>query len=170
MNEWCIEAMAEIPSISFLPQVRDDFKEKTKTLSSFKNLFFRDFVIVVQSLSCVRLFSTLYTTAYQASLSFTISWSLLKLMPIELTMPSNHFILCHPLPLLSSSSIYFGQVMWLFWLLRSSVYKTCIITPVLTTHSAIVRNRMLPRGVIAYSAKQGGRLNGITCKAQSEEK
>ena len=90
MNEWCIEAMAEIPSISFLPQVRDDFKEKTKTLSSFKNLFFRDFVIVVQSLSCVRLFSTLYTTAYQASLSFTISWSLLKLISFESVMPSNH--------------------------------------------------------------------------------
>ena len=59
MNEWCIEAMAEIPSISFLPQVRDGFKEKTKTFSSFKNLFFRDFVIVVQSLSRVRLLSTL---------------------------------------------------------------------------------------------------------------
>ena len=89
--------MAEIPSISFLPQVRDDFKEKTKTLSSFKNLFFRDFVIVVQSLSCVRLFSTLYTTAYQASLSFTISWSLLKLISIELVMPFNHLNLCCPL-------------------------------------------------------------------------
>lgn len=57
MNEWYIEAMPEIPSISFLPQVRDGFKEKIKTFSSFKNLFFRDFVIVLQSLSHVWLFS-----------------------------------------------------------------------------------------------------------------
>ena len=38
----------------------------------------------------------------QASLSFTISRSLLKLMSIESVMPSNHLILCHPLPLLPS--------------------------------------------------------------------
>ena len=37
-----------------------------------------------------------WTTAQQASLSFTISWSLLKLMSIESVMPSNHLILCHP--------------------------------------------------------------------------
>ena len=40
---------------------------------------------------------TPWTAACQASLSFTISWSLLKLMAIELVMPSNHLILCHPL-------------------------------------------------------------------------
>ena len=40
--------------------------------------------------------------AHQASLSFTISWSLLKLMSIESVMPSNHFILCCPLLLLPS--------------------------------------------------------------------
>ena len=40
--------------------------------------------------------------AYQASLSFTISQSLLKLMSIELMMPSNHLLLCHPLLLLPS--------------------------------------------------------------------
>ena len=47
-------------------------------------------------------FATLWTTALQASLSFTISRSLLKLMSIELVMPSNHLILCHPLFLLPS--------------------------------------------------------------------
>ena len=46
--------------------------------------------------------STLWTAAHQASLSFTISWSLLKLMSVELMMPSNHLILCHPLLLLPS--------------------------------------------------------------------
>ena len=51
----------------------------------------------VQPLSHVRLFATPWTTACQASLSFTLSQSLLKLMSIELMMPSNHLILCCPL-------------------------------------------------------------------------
>ena len=51
----------------------------------------------VQSLSWVRLFATPWTAAHQASLSITNSQSLLKLMPIELVMPSNHLILCPPL-------------------------------------------------------------------------
>ena len=50
----------------------------------------------VQSLSCVRLFVTTRTAARQASLSFTNSQSLLKLMFIESVMPSSHLILCHP--------------------------------------------------------------------------
>ena len=54
--------------------------------------------VVVQSLSCLRLFVTPWTAAHQASLSFTISQSLLRLM----VMPSNHLILCHPLILLPS--------------------------------------------------------------------
>ena len=54
----------------------------------------------VQSLSRVRLFATPRTTARQDSLSITISWSSLKLMSIELVMPSSHLILCHPLLLL----------------------------------------------------------------------
>ena len=56
----------------------------------------------VQSLSCVQLFAAPWTAACQASLSFTISWSLLKLMSIELVMPSIYLILCHPFLLLSS--------------------------------------------------------------------
>ena len=52
--------------------------------------------------SCVQLFETTRTAAHQASLSITNSQSLLKLMSIELVMPSNHLILCHPLPLLPS--------------------------------------------------------------------
>ena len=47
--------------------------------------------------SHAQLFLTTWTAARQASLSFTISQSLLKLMPIESVMPSNHLILCHPL-------------------------------------------------------------------------
>ena len=51
----------------------------------------------VQLLSRIRLFVTPWTAACQASLSITNSRSLLKLMSIELVMPSNHLILCHPL-------------------------------------------------------------------------
>ena len=54
-------------------------------------------VVVVQSLSRVRLFVTPWTAALQVSLSFAISRSLLKLMSIESVMPSNHLILCRPL-------------------------------------------------------------------------
>ena len=53
--------------------------------------------VVVQSLSCVQIFVTPWTTACQASLSFTISQSLFKLMSTELMMPSSHLILYCPL-------------------------------------------------------------------------
>ena len=58
--------------------------------------------LVVQPLSHVWLSVTSWITAHQASLSFTISWSLLKLMFIESVMPSNHLILCCPLLFLPS--------------------------------------------------------------------
>ena len=53
--------------------------------------------VVVQLLNCLWLFVTPWTAAPQASLSSTVSWSLLKLMSIELVMLSNHLILCCPL-------------------------------------------------------------------------
>ena len=59
------------------------------------------FVVIIQSL-CVWLFETAWTAELQTSLSFTISWSLLKLTSIELVMPSNHLILCLPFLLLPS--------------------------------------------------------------------
>ena len=46
--------------------------------------------------SYIQLFATPWIAAYQASPSFTISWSLLKFMSIESVMPSNHLILCCP--------------------------------------------------------------------------
>ena len=63
---------------------------------------FLDMLSSVQSLSRVQLFATPWTAAHQASLSITNSWSLLKLMSIELVMPSNHLTLCYPLLLLPS--------------------------------------------------------------------
>ena len=55
------------------------------------------FAVVGQSFSCVQLFAIPWTAAHQASLSFSISSSLLKFMSIESVMPSNHLILCCPL-------------------------------------------------------------------------
>ena len=54
------------------------------------------FLLVLQLQSCVELFATPQTSPCQASLSFTISWSSLRLMSIESVMPSNHLILCCP--------------------------------------------------------------------------
>ena len=66
------------------------------------NLWRCFYVAVVQFLSCILTFATPWTAARQASLSFTISQSLLKLMSTESVMPSNQFILCHTLLLPST--------------------------------------------------------------------
>ena len=69
---------------------------------NFCLFFFLRRMSSVQSLSCVRPFVTPWTAAHQASLSFTISQSLLKLISTESVMLSNHLILCCPLLLLPS--------------------------------------------------------------------
>ena len=78
------------------------------------NLQFHLPLIVVQSLSYVWLFETPWTTAHQASRSFTISWILLKLISIESVMPSNHLILCRPLLLqpsiFPSIKVFFNEL------------------------------------------------------------
>ena len=61
---------------------------------------------LAQSFSCVWLFATPWTTAHQASLSITNSWSLLTLMSFELVMPSSHLTLCRPLLFLPSSGSF----------------------------------------------------------------
>ena len=75
-----------------------------RTVSIFRRLLHccTGSFLLVQLLSHVRLVVTPWTIAHQASLSFTISQSLLKLMSTESMMPSNHLILCHPLLFLSS--------------------------------------------------------------------
>ena len=71
--------------------------------------------LVVQLLSHVRLFATPWTAAHQASLSFAVSQSLLKLMSFESVMPFNHLVLCCPL-LLLPSVLYLP---WYRWALSS---------------------------------------------------
>ena len=73
--------------------------EEVKKVKTTLKLHFLEFfmdVVVVHLLSCVWIFATPWIAVCQASLSFTISQSLLKLVPTESVMPSNHFILCHP--------------------------------------------------------------------------
>ena len=76
-------------------------------------------VVVVQSLSCVWLFTIPWTAACQASQSFTISQSFLKLMSIESVMPPNHLILCCSLflPSIFPSIRVFsnGSALWIRW-------------------------------------------------------
>ena len=60
------------------------------------------FMVLLFSCSVMSDSMTPWTAAHQAALSFTISWNLLKLKPIELVMPSNYLVLSHPILLLPS--------------------------------------------------------------------
>ena len=76
--------------------------------------------VVFQLLIRVWFFATPWTAACQASLSFTVSWNLLKLMSIESVMSSNHLILCHPrlfLPSIFPSFRVFSDesALWIRW-------------------------------------------------------
>ena len=77
-------------------------KKKSRSTSSKRHVYPVVYSTVVQLLSCVQFFATPWTATHQASLSFPISQSLLRLMSIESVMPSNHLILCHFLLLLPS--------------------------------------------------------------------
>ena len=106
-NAICNLWMKASPWLSSLKWENCHYLERyLKTLSwlllSF--FFFFNYVVVVfQSLNHVQLFVTPWTAARQASLSSTISWSLLKLTSVELVMPSNCLILWRPLLLLPST-------------------------------------------------------------------
>ena len=75
-------------------------------------------LVIVQLLSPVQLFATPWTVGCQASLSFTTSQSMLKLMSIESVMPSNRLILCCPL-LLLPSMFPVSRSFQMSWLLAS---------------------------------------------------
>ena len=90
--------------------VRFLYQRKKLQISAESELFFlitattncHKLNVVVQSLSHIWLFATSWTAARQASLSFTISQSLLKLTSIVLVIPFNHLLFCRPLLLLPS--------------------------------------------------------------------
>ena len=85
-------------AVSALEYKREIIKQVKTNMAINRELRFSS----VQLLSRVRLFATPWTVACQASLSITNSQRLLKLMSIELMMPSNHLIFCYPLLLLPS--------------------------------------------------------------------
>ena len=91
-----------------LMRIQEEIKNRSSaindTITKLKNS--------VQSLSCVRFFVMPWTAAWQASLSITNSWSLLKLLSIELMMPSNHLILCCPFLLLPSIFLNISLFQW----------------------------------------------------------
>ena len=88
----------------------------------------------VKSLSHVQLFATPCTAACQASLSFTISWSLLKLMSIESVIPSNHLILFRPLLLpsiLPSIRVFSNELAFCIrWSFSTSTYEALRVSTV----------------------------------------
>ena len=81
---------------------RLDEKQATVNIARRNSKNLRYAYIGVQLVSCFQLFVISWNAVHQASLSFTISRSLLKLMSIESVIPSNHLILSHPLLLQSS--------------------------------------------------------------------
>ena len=118
IQRWCLQlpfwfsiCLLEIPNTIWHWLVQGTVTSALHTLTSWSSwephekysIFISIFqFVVVQVLSCVWFFVTPWTATHQASLSFTISWSLLKFTSIELVLPSNHLILCHPLLLLPS--------------------------------------------------------------------
>ena len=76
------------------------FKYHQRIGLRFKKDFLKFMAVVLQQLNNVQFFATLWTAIRQASLPFTFSWSLLKLLAIESVMLLNHRILCYPLLLL----------------------------------------------------------------------
>ena len=99
---WCLEIIQIFSllfaSLPFLPHpLPPPVLLSIGILFLFISIIQTQLFVVVQTLSHVRLFATPWTAASQASLSFTISQSLLKLMSIESVMPSNHLTLCCPL-------------------------------------------------------------------------
>ena len=97
----------------------------------FSNSVSQCFSPSVQLLSRVQLFATPWTAALQASLSFTISWSLLRFMSIESVMLSNHIIVCFPLllPSIFPTSGSF-PVSWHFASSGQSIGASASVLPV----------------------------------------
>ena len=123
--------------------------------SRFICVYFKTIAIVVQLLSHIWLFKTPWTTAHQAFLSFTISWSLLKLMSIESVMPSNHLILCHPSSLALNLSQHQGLFQELALRIRWPRYWSFSISiRASNEYSGLISFRIwFPLGLISLQSK-----------------
>ena len=139
--------------------------KSTFSLSSFT--FVKLQFSSVQSLSRVPLFVTPWTAACQASLSITNSWSLPKVMSIELVMPSNHLILCHPLllpPSIFPSNRVFSnesvlRIRWpKYWSLSFSISSS-------NEYSGLISCRMDWLGLLAVQGTLNSLLQHHSSKA-----
>ena len=121
---------------------------------------------IVQSLSHVRLFATPWTAACQASLSITNFWSLLKLMSIDLVMPSNHLIRYHPLLLLLSifSSIRVFSKEWVFHIRWPKYWSFSFSISAYNEHSGL-----FPLGLIGLISLQSKGILKHLLKHQSSK-
>ena len=123
-------------------------------------------LFVVQSLSHIGLFATPWIAARQASLSFTISWSLFKLISIELLMTSNHLVHCHPLLLLPS---IFPSI-WVF----SNKLAFCISFPKYWSFRFSISSSMniqdwFPLGLTGWISLQSKGLTRVFCNMTVQE-
>ena len=113
-------------------------------------------VALVQLLSHAHLFATTRAVARQASLSFTISWSPPEPMSIELVMPSNHLLLCHPLllPLIFPSIRVFSNessllIKWpKYWSYVLIIQKRNLVFT--SNHSPFLLNPLQPWQPLLY--------------------
>ena len=105
MSQQHIKIITYQVKVDFIPEVfkiMREIKERNRKLNmNSASFFFFLSMLLLSHFSHVLLCATPWTTGHQASLSITNSGSLLKFMSIESVMPSNHLILCCPLPLLS---------------------------------------------------------------------
>ena len=97
---WWLLPVANVDTCFVIQSYLSQKKQRRLTIAKRKKKCLGQ--VFFQLLSCIWLFVTPWTTAWEASLSFTISQSLLKFMSIETVMSSNHLICCHPLLLLPS--------------------------------------------------------------------
>ena len=88
------------------------FQRKISSVPKYSSFHYSLQFVVVQSLTCVWIFVIPLTVAHQASLSSTISWSLLRFMFIESMIVSNCLIFCHPLLLLPSTFCSISLFQW----------------------------------------------------------
>ena len=126
-------------------------------LSLSMSSFILWYVVVVQSLSCFWLFETPWTAACQAYLSFTISWSLLRLMSTESVMLSDRLVACRPLPLLPSISLSIRVF--------SNESALCIRWPALASVLPVNIQGWLPLGLTSLISLQSKGLSRIFSSA-----
>ena len=116
-------------------------------------------------LSRVWLFATPLTVARQASLSFTISRSLLKLISIESVMPSNNLILCRPF---SPPALNPSQHQGLFWWLFTSGGPSTGASAEVNPQKGGGRDGILPKALSLERKSWSGRCRGVCWAVRSE--